>query len=446
VGTLTEGEDVRASGDVDDTVATGGKALKSTRDDTQAGLPSSAKEPETPTLEPPPPAKESRSNVQPAVIIGGRGGKTRERGGERRAPPVTVGMLTPLWAGAPASRGELVFVRRVLIDGRAYHQGFLCDWTNLRRALLAQIDDLFDHADLAPLIGDDALYAARGNQLASVPVSLRATLASPLVSVGMSPARLTLMLAWLAVLVGLGAVAVTLRSIIAFGQRRSRFASAVTHELRTPLTTFRMYTEMLTDGMVSDEDKKHAYLKTLKEESGRLAALVENVLAYARLEEGRRPTRMENVGLGDLLARVTPPLERRAAETEMSLRIERDTPPDLRLRTDFEAVGQILLNLVDNACKYAVDGSDQAIDVSINVEGSSLRIAVRDHGSGVDASHATSIFTPFERGDNHSSDKPGIGLGLALSRGLARDLGGDLTLDANCKTGACFELVLPLDN
>ena len=78
-----------------------------------------------------------------------------------------------------------------------------------------------------------------------------------------------------------------LRASIAFGERRSRFASAVTHELRTPLTTFRMYSEMLADDMVPDEGQRRVYLATLKEESGRLATLVENVLTYARLEEGR---------------------------------------------------------------------------------------------------------------------------------------------------------------
>ncbi len=70
-------------------------------------------------------------------------------------------------------------------------------------------------------------------------------------------------------------------------ERRRIFVSAVTHELRTPLTTFRLYTDMLADGMVSGEEKRRSYLERLRGEAQRLSHLVENVLFYARLESGR---------------------------------------------------------------------------------------------------------------------------------------------------------------
>ena len=74
-------------------------------------------------------------------------------------------------------------------------------------------------------------------------------------------------------------------------ERRGAFVSAVTHELRTPLTTLRMYTEMLADGMVPDEPRRRSYLQTLRAEADRLGHLVENVLAYSRLERNRRGLR-----------------------------------------------------------------------------------------------------------------------------------------------------------
>ena len=80
------------------------------------------------------------------------------------------------------------------------------------------------------------------------------------------------------------------------------FVSAVTHELRTPLTTFRLYSEMLASGMVQDETQKKNYLGTLEAEAGRLSHLVENVLAYARIERGSARAQVESVSIGDVLA------------------------------------------------------------------------------------------------------------------------------------------------
>src|SRR6185503_16178753 len=92
-----------------------------------------------------------------------------------------------------------------------------------------------------------------------------------------SPTRVTLAVAWLAVAGSLAAVGLALRRTVDLSERRNRFASSVTHELRTPLTTFRLYSEMLADGMVTDAAQRQVYLDTLKSESSRLATLVENV-------------------------------------------------------------------------------------------------------------------------------------------------------------------------
>ena len=127
----------------------------------------------------------------------------------------------------------------------------------------------------------------------------------------------------------------------------------------------------------------------------------------------------------------------------MTLEVKRPAPGDLALRTDVEAVGQILFNLVDNACKYARDGQRPSIDLRVEAADGALRISVRDYGGGIRPAEARSIFLPFDRGSNSATGKPGIGLGLALARGLARDLGGDLELKPS-DAGACFELALPL--
>ena len=361
---------------------------------------------------------------------------------EPAGPAASAGPLVPFWSGPDG--GELILARRVRMTDGPYYQGFLGDWPTLRADLLKQIDDLFGEARLVPVRQPPASDEASGTMLATIPVSLEVPDPVPAAAAGLSPARLTIALTWLAVMAALSAGAVTLRASIAFGEKRSRFASAVTHELRTPLTTFRMYSEMLAEGMVRDEEQQKIYHETLKQESGRLAMLVENVLSYARLEEGRRVSHARELSVEDLVARVMPPLERRAREAGISLDVHCDAPGGRAVVTDVDQVGQILFNLVDNACKYAVDGRDPTVELRLALTDGRLRIGVLDRGPGVPARQVRAIFVPFERGANGGGDKPGIGLGLALARGLARDLGGDLELKPRPGGGACFELTLPL--
>jgi len=240
------------------------------------------------------------------------------------------------------------------------------------------------------------------------------------------------------------AVGATLRKSIDLGERRRRFVSAVTHELRTPLTTFQMYSEMLADGLVTNEDKRQQYLLTLKDESQRLSAMVANVLEHARLEERGGSHRFESMNLNVLLTRLKPPLARRVESTPMALEVEIDGPGDTPLSVDAEAIGQILGNLVDNAAKYANGTASPTIHLGAAAANGSLVLTVRDHGPGIPREQARSVFDPFERGGRDPADPvPGVGLGLALARGLARDMGGELTLESPSDGGARFRLELP---
>ncbi len=358
-------------------------------------------------------------------------------------PSGTAGSFVGFWTGS-GERVDLVFARPVRVGGREVYQGFLCDWARLRGALLGQIADLFEGANLMPVRDVLTPPEAAAAMLATIPARLDVPAAAAVAAGAFSPARATLLSAWAAVLAGLIAVAVTLRASIDFGRRRSRFASAVTHELRTPLTTFRMYSEMLAEGMVEDPQKRRLYLQTLRDESARLSGLVENVLAYARLEEGRRRIGRVEILLEDLLERVVPPLRQRTESAGMTLIVTSGAPARASLRADPEAVGQILFNLVDNACKYAASADDRTIHLAAAVRDGRVTLTVRDHGPGVDPEQARAIFAPFDRGGRGPADPvPGVGLGLALARGLAAELGGKLELAAAESAGACFRLTLP---
>jgi signal transduction histidine kinase len=361
-------------------------------------------------------------------------------GAAQAASGTTVGGLVPIWVSNGEER-TLIFARQVSRPEGDYYQGFLCDWTALEAALLGEIRDLFETAALVP-VAPEQERGAGGTMLATIPVSLEVPAVTGLAPAFFSPARSGLALTWLLLLAAAVAIAITLRASIDYGLKRSRFASAVTHELRTPLTTFRMYTEMLADGMVQDDGQKQSYMETLKDESGRLTTLVENVLSYARLEEGRWTSHARAVPVAELIERLQPRLERRTAESGTRLDVVNDDGAVV-LHTDVEAVGQVLYNLVDNACKYARTDGRHAIELTCRADEGHVVIAVRDHGPGVPARQERSLFVAFDRGEHGESDQPGIGLGLALSAGLARDLGGRLGYRAAPGGGACFELMLP---
>jgi signal transduction histidine kinase len=343
-----------------------------------------------------------------------------------------------------AAEPVLAFVRRLDTGGEERFSGFVLDWPRLRKRLLGEIRDLFPTADLARVPASAASTDTRGLGLANIPVVLRTPHPGAVSGVGITAVRAALGLAWLAVIGAMVAVGATLRRSIDLGEKRRRFVSAVTHELRTPLTTFQMYAEMLAEGVVRTEEQRLVYLQTLKEESRRLSAMVTNVLAHAQLEERSGLRHVESHNLSSLIERVRPPLDRVAALSGMTLEIEIAGSSAEPLRVDPDAIGRILINLVDNAAKYARGGEPATISLLASAHDGSLVLTVRDHGPGVPGEQAEAIFAPFERGGRDSSDPiPGVGLGLALSRGLARDMGGDLTLDADSRRGAAFRLILP---
>lgn len=389
------------------------------------------------------PAPELRARLNRAERLG--------RAPYRPAPPPSADLVpspfVPRWRIAPDGSPQLLYWRVVRADRSATLQGFWMDWPALERQLLSLIGDLLPGASLQPSVSPDSLDPALSSRLlASMPALLvPAPLASPSIPLW-NPAHATLLFTWLATLGAIAAVGLSLRASISLGERRGRFVSAVTHELRTPLTTFCLYSQMLADGMIADEAARQEYLDTLKSESTRLQRIVENVLEFARLNRPRPLSSTDPVALGEALDRVLPSLHARAAQC--SLRLETAISPEARaasVRVSTDSLGRILLNLVDNACKYAADSSPSLIELEAAALRSRVVIRVTDHGPGIPPRERRRIFRPFARGrSHHDSPAQGIGLGLSLSQALARSLRGDLNLDYRHDRGASFVLWLPL--
>jgi signal transduction histidine kinase len=224
--------------------------------------------------------------------------------------------------------------------------------------------------------------------------------------------------------------------------QKTSFVANVSHEFKTPLTTIRLYSELLEQGRVRDKAQGGEYLRTIGRETQRLARLVNNALDFSRLEQGRKKYAREAIDLAAELARLLETHAPRVAEAGLVLKREPPAEP-IMVTTDRDALEQIVLNLIDNACKYAIDGGEVTVAVAARPEGGA-EIRVSDRGPGVPLEHRERIFEKFHRIDDAlTAEKTGAGLGLSIARQLARGLGGELRYEARSGAGAEFVLELP---
>lgn len=366
----------------------------------------------------------------------------------QNAPAVRLGEFVARWLPGEREEPELVFVREVVVGSSRVEQGFWVNWPVLREQVMASARPLLPEASLKPVLEpvEGLPVETVGRMLATVPAELVVSGASVEDGTLWSPLRSALLATWLVVLAAVVGLVFVARAATQLAERRGRFVSAVTHELRTPLTTFRMYSQMLADGMVNSQEAQREYARTLYDESGRLARIVESVLDYARLGRGTSQQQLDEMGVGEMLDGILPGLAAHAAASGMTLEMQGldDTVRERRLRTDANRVQRVLLNLVENACKYARDAEDRRVVCIVEAEHRDLRIRVRDFGPGVPVKERAAIFKAFTRGSAHAHGSvPGLGLGLALCRALAEQLGGSLALTGHTG-GAEFTLTLPL--
>lgn len=344
-----------------------------------------------------------------------------------------TGRFYPFWID-----DELVFARKAVLNGTERLQAFWMNWTSLRQILLKDIKDLLPNARLHPDLRTGGIMDLR--RTASVPVLLDPGQPAFAMDDKWSAVQISLVITWFCVFAAMAASAVLLKGVLSLSERRAAFVSSVTHELRTPLTTFRMYTEMLADGMASRPETQREYIDILHTEAERLRHLVENVLVFSRLEKTSTGYQPEAVDLETLLQNITPRLQDRADQAGMILsRDPVDTP--VHVLADQAAVERILFNLVDNACKYA--SGDRRILITTGCLRTHCRIHIRDFGTGIPVQKRKKLFTAFNKSALEAAgNAPGVGLGLALSRKLARKMDGNLLYDESVTDGAAFVILL----
>ncbi len=220
------------------------------------------------------------------------------------------------------------------------------------------------------------------------------------------------------------------------------FLRAMSHELRTPLNAISGYTEILElgiRGVVNPEQIKD--LGRIKRAAAYLLRLINDILTIARLE-GARPLNVISIPVNPVLAEVEGLCALQAKAKAVTLTV---TPceREVVVAADAERFQQILLNLITNAIKFTLAGG--SIGVTCDSDASVVRVRVTDTGVGVRAVDIDRVFEPFVQIDRHltTATQQGVGLGLSISRELARAMRGDLTLESTEGIGSTFTLVLP---
>jgi PAS domain S-box-containing protein len=222
---------------------------------------------------------------------------------------------------------------------------------------------------------------------------------------------------------------------------KGQFLATMSHELRTPLNAIAGYLDLLDLGLRGPlTDTQRSDLGRIKHSQRTLLRLIEDVLAFAKLESGHLDYHFEDVPVDDFLNSLETFIAPRLSQKGLQYQVE-PCGSTTMLWIDRAKAEQVALNLLSNAVKFTDRGH---IVVRCSLDGAEIRIVVQDSGSGISPDHLESIFEPFVQGNRSLTNTvEGTGLGLAISRQLARAMGGDITVESTMGVGSMFTFSLP---
>jgi signal transduction histidine kinase len=228
----------------------------------------------------------------------------------------------------------------------------------------------------------------------------------------------------------------------ATAEMRATFVASVSHELKTPLTSIRAHAETLLMGRTRGPETTSEYLSAIVNESERLSRLVDSVLEFSRIEQGRRTYQMRATRLGDVARSAARTMEYPLAQFGFTLTVSSDEREPM-LSGDPEALTQALLNLLSNAMKYS--GEARQIEMRSGTRDNEAFVDVVDHGIGIPREERVRIFERFHR--VRSSETQGIagaGLGLALALHVVEAHQGRIVVSSDVGRGSTFSVRIPL--
>jgi signal transduction histidine kinase len=245
-----------------------------------------------------------------------------------------------------------------------------------------------------------------------------------------------LLLVFALLMVGSYVTARAVKRELEVARLKSDFVSTVSHEFRSPLTAIRQLSELLQRGRVPTEEKRQEYYALISRESGRLSRLVENLLDFSRMEDGRKQYHFDRLETADWLRELASGMER----ANVTLSIPPELPP---IMGDRVALTSAVDNLLDNAVKYSPPGSPVVCEAEAS--GRDLTIRVRDRGYGIAAEDRDHVFEKFYRGNGEISRQvKGSGVGLSLVRQIVEAHGGTVDFDTRVGEGTVFRIRLKI--
>jgi two-component system sensor histidine kinase KdpD len=220
---------------------------------------------------------------------------------------------------------------------------------------------------------------------------------------------------------------------------RSSLLSGVSHDLRTPLAVITGASSSLLENRDASEGTRRELLTTVVDESRRLSRMVENLLEMSKLESGSAAPNMQWHVLEELIGAALARTRHDLAMDEVNVKLPEGLP---LVRADGILLEQVFINLLENAARYCPPGS--RVDITAQVDGSSLVIAVADDGPGLPPGTEERVFEKFFRGEGHPDARRGSGLGLAICRAIVRLHGGTIKAKNRSPHGAEFTIRLPV--
>jgi signal transduction histidine kinase len=241
---------------------------------------------------------------------------------------------------------------------------------------------------------------------------------------------------------GLYLVYSNVRRELNLSRLKSDFVANVSHELKTPLALIRLFAETLELGRVPNEEKAGLYYRVINKESQRLTQLINNILDFSRIEAGRKEYRFVPASVARIVAEVVDSYRFHIEQQGFQLQVQvaEDLP---EVEADPEALGQAVLNLLNNAIKYSRD--PKSITVDVRKSDGRVLISVTDLGMGIPKGEHKKIFEKFYRGeDSLVHETKGSGLGLPLVRHIMEAHGGSVEVVSAPGKGSTFTLVIPV--
>lgn len=225
---------------------------------------------------------------------------------------------------------------------------------------------------------------------------------------------------------------------------KSEFMATVSHEFRTPLTSINMSVDILKQEIVGKLNKEQKDLiQSTKQDAERLTKLVRELLELSKLESGKFQLRREPVAINDLIDDTVKPilLPMKEKSVDLKLKLDDNIP---KIIGDYQQLGWVISNLVNNALKYSSKGG--LIEISTVLSGNKIIVKVSDTGKGISRENIDKIFDKFVQIKESMETTPGsVGLGLAIAKEIVEGYGGEISVESEVNKGSVFKFTIPIE-